>query len=97
VFHVLLLRAYHASKDLMFHNRVHPEPYDFGAPDEHKWFVDKLLGHQWKGKSLEFEVRWSLGDTTWEPFENCKELEALDWYLEIQGVNCPAELLRQWQ
>jgi len=46
VFHVLLLRAYHTSKDSMFSNRVHPEPYDFGAPDEHEWFVDKLLGHQ---------------------------------------------------
>jgi len=46
VFHVSLLRAYHTSKDSMFPNRVHPEPYDFGAPDEHKWFVDELLGHQ---------------------------------------------------
>jgi len=54
--------------------------------------VDELLGHRWKGRNLEFEVRWSLGNTTWEPFENCEELEALDRYLEIQGVNCPAEL-----
>ena len=95
VFHVSLLRAYHTSKDLMFPNRVHPEPYDFGAPDEHEWFVDELLGHWWKGKSLKFEVKWSLGDTTWEPFENCEELEALDRYLEIQGVNRPAELPRR--
>jgi len=96
VFHVLLLRAYHASKDSMFSNRVDPEPYDFGVPDEHEWFIDELLGHQWKGKNLEFEVRWSLGDTTWEPFENCIELEALDRYLEIQGVHCPAELSQRW-
>ena len=54
--------------------------------------MDELLRHRWKGRNLEFEVRWSLGNTTWEPFENCEELEALDRYLEIQGVNCPAEL-----
>ena len=72
MFHVLLFRAYHALRDSLFPNRVHPEPYDFGAPDEHKWFMDKLLGHRWKRKNLEFEVRWSLGDTTWELFENCK-------------------------
>jgi len=92
VFHVSLLRVYHVSRDLLFPNRVHPKPYDFGVPYEHKWFVDKLFGHHWKGKNLEFEVRWSLGDTTWELFENCEELEALDRYLEIQGMNCPAEL-----
>jgi len=92
VFHVSLLRAYHVSRDSLFSNRIHPKPYDFGASDEHKWFIDELLGHHWKRRNLEFEVRWSLGDTTWELFENCEELEALDRYLEIQGVNHPAEL-----
>ena len=95
VFHVSLLRAYHVSNDAMFPNRAHPEPYDFGAPDKHEWFVDKLLGHRWKGKHLEFEVQWSLGDTTWETFDTCKELEALDRYLEIQGVRHPVELQRR--
>ena len=88
MFHVSLLRAYHASNDAMFPNRAHPEPYDFGAPDE-------LLGHWWKGNHLEFEVRWSLGDTTWEMFKTCQELEALDRYLEIQGVHYPVELQRR--
>ena len=95
MFHVSLLRAYYASNDAMFPNRAHPEPYDFGAPDKHKWFVDELLRHQWKGKHLEFEVRWSLDDTTWKTFKTCKELEALDRYLEIQGVCHPVELQRR--
>ncbi|KAF8222152.1 hypothetical protein L208DRAFT_1525314 [Tricholoma matsutake] len=61
--------------------------YDFRAPDDQEWFVEDLIGHQWaEGKNLKFDVRWSLGDTTWEPMSSCKELAALDQYLKIQGV-----------
>jgi hypothetical protein len=42
------------------------------------------------GKKVEFEVRWSLGDTTWEPYDSVKELSALDDYFALQGV-------RTWQ
>ena len=94
VFHISLLRPYNASNDVLFPNRVHPEPYDFGAPEDHEWFIDEILGHRWNSGGLEFEVHWSLGDTTWEPLVNCKELEALDWYLELQGVERPAQLAR---
>lgn len=34
---------------------------------------------------MEFQVRWSTGDTTWEPAGVCMELIALDQYLEIHG------------
>ncbi|GLB37195.1 putative DNA RNA polymerase [Lyophyllum shimeji] len=92
-FHVSLLRPYHAASDTMFPNRAQPEPYDFGAPDDHEWFVDEILGHRWtQDKKLEYEVRWSLGDTTWEPHDNCKQLAALDRYLELQGVKRPSQL-----
>jgi hypothetical protein len=33
-----------------------------------------------------------MGDITWEPLDNCKQLEALDRYLELHGVRCPTEL-----
>ena len=95
VFHVSLLRPYNASNDALFPNRVHPEPYDFRVPEDHEWFVDELLGHRWNGGDLEFEVRWSLGDMTWEPLENCRDLEALDRYLELQGVKRPDRLARR--
>jgi len=91
-FHASLLRPYHASSDTMFPNRAQPEPYDFGAADDQEWFVDELLGHRWTNGKLEYEVRWSLGDTTWEPHEECKRLEALDRYLELQGVKRPSQL-----
>ena len=95
-FHVALLRPYHASDDALFPNRVHPEPYDFGAPDDQEWFVDEITAHRWvNGKNLEFEVWWSLGDSTWEPYVECKKLEALERYLELQGAKRPTLLAKK--
>jgi len=92
-FHVSLLRPYYPSSNAMFPDRVQPDPYDFGALDDQEWFVDEIIGHQWKARrNLEFHVRWSQGDTTWEPQDQCKDLEALDRYLELQGVSRPAQL-----
>ena len=94
-FHVGLLRPYHPSCDAEFPNRTQPEPYDFGDPDEHEWFVDEIIGHRWSGpKQVEYQVRWSLGDTTWETHANCSKLAALDRYLELQGVTSHGKLPR---
>lgn len=95
-FHVSLLRPYHASSDALFPNRIQPEPYDFGMPDDAEWFVDEIVGHRWSDNKLELQVRWSLGDTTWEPLTSCKELAALDRYLEVMGVRYPQQLSK-WQ
>lgn len=35
---------------------------------------------------MEFYVKWNLGDTTWELYENCKDLTVLDNYLDLIGV-----------
>ena len=35
-----------------------------------------------------------LGDITWEPLSSCKDLEALDAYLELQGAKAPQDLLQ---
>ena len=48
------------------------------------WTVDQA--------HLEFQVRWMLGDIMWEPLAECKELEALDEYLELRGVQRPRDL-----
>jgi hypothetical protein len=97
-FHISLLKPYIVSSDAMFLNRLHPEPYDFRAPDDQEWFIDEIMGHRWhKGsrlQNLKFEVRWSLGDTTWETYESCRDLEALDHYLEVHGIKCPTQLTR---
>ena len=33
-----------------------------------------------------------LGDVTWEPLSSCKDLEALDVYLELRGAKAPRDL-----
>ena len=38
-----------------------------------------------------------LGDVTWEPLSSCKDLEALDAYLELQGAKAPWELSQREQ
>lgn len=95
-FHIGVLRPYIASSDKLFPNRAIPEPYNFGTDDEHEWFVDEIVAHRRDdhGK-LEFHVRWSLGDTTWEPHEHCKDLVALDRYLELWGVRRVNQLPRK--
>ena len=61
--------------------------YDFGNNDEQEWLVDEIIAHKWEGdQNLELQVHWTLGDVTWEPYTTCKDLEALDRYLELRGV-----------
>ena len=60
--------------------------YDFGNPDDAEWLVDEIVAHKWEGRRIQFLVKWNLGDSTWEPYDHCKELEALDTYLELHGV-----------
>ena len=94
-FHISLLRPHHASVDAEFPNRDQPEPYDFGAADDQEWFVDEIVGHKWTGpKRVEYQVRWSLGDTTWEPHASCNKLAALDRYLELHDVTTYLKLPR---
>ncbi|KNZ76712.1 hypothetical protein J132_08781, partial [Termitomyces sp. J132] len=94
-FYVLLLQLYKASNNVLFSNRETPEPYDFGVPDNQQWFFNDLIGHYWDGANLKFKVCWSLGDTTCESLTMCKDLKALDQYLELQGMQGPAQLARR--
>ncbi|OBZ73707.1 hypothetical protein A0H81_06571 [Grifola frondosa] len=78
-------QAYQANK----HRQAEPEfqsYYDFGLAEETKWLVDEIVSHHWDGRKVEFHVRWTLGDHTWEPYANCKELATLDSYLTLMGV-----------
>ena len=86
-FHVNLLRRYEPNDVNLFPHRDTHVLYDLGDSDEVEWYVDELIGHRWSGKSLEFQVKWTLGDVTWEPLVECKDLEALDRYLELHGVD----------
>ena len=48
-----------------------------------------------KVERAELEVRWMLGDTTLEPLASCKDLEALDLYLELWGIAHPCDLQKR--
>jgi hypothetical protein len=86
-FHARKLRRHEANDDSLFPNREVKVFYDFGGREDGEWLVDAIIGHRWSNKRVEFEVRWNLGDTTWEPYTHVKDLEALDEYLALQGVS----------
>jgi hypothetical protein len=47
--------------------------------------VDAVLAHKGSAKKrslLEFQVQWSDGDVTWEPWERVKKLVAVDEYIK---------------
>ncbi len=94
VFHVSRLRPYHPNDDTRFpgHNSV--TPYDYGEPDDETG-VESIDGHQWKGKSLKFHVKWVDGTDSWESWVNVEECTALDEYLVLQGVEDPCKLARR--
>ena len=93
-FHISWLCRHEASDDALFPHRDTQVFYDLGTPNETEWLVDEITAHRWEGRKLRFLVRWNVGDSTWEPLENCQDLEAFDNYLDTQGVRTPTKLPR---
>ena len=96
-FHTNLVRPYVKNNDILFPKREAKSYYDFGNNNEQEWFVDEILAHKWTDNNLELQVKWTLGDVTWEPIDSCKNLEALDSYLELRGVTHPRDLPQRAQ
>ena len=88
-FHTNLVRRYIKNNDIMFPKRDTKVFYDFGNNEDQEWLVKEILTHKWTNNNLELQVKWMLGDVTWEPLSSCKDLEALDVYLELQGAKAP--------
>ncbi len=57
--------------------------------------LTEIIRHQWKGKKVEYKVRWSLEDTTWKTHTNCNQLVVLNSYLELHGVDNHSKLPQQ--
>jgi hypothetical protein len=91
-FHVSQLKPHIPNDDDRFPARDVRTYYDFGQDADIEWEVDEILAHQWDGRSLEFLVKWNLGDSTWEPLKHCNQLRALDEYLSLRGVKSPSQL-----
>ena len=87
MFHMSLIRAHVPNDNERFPHHDAKSYYDFGAADKPEWFVNKILGHRWVNQSKwELQVCWTLGDMMWEPLMECKELQALDKYLDLYSV-----------
>jgi len=59
-----LIRPHNPNDDVLFPSRRTAQPYDFSTPDKTEWYVDKIISHCWKGRIIEFLVKWNLGDST---------------------------------
>ena len=66
--------------------------YDFGNDKDQEWLIEEILAHKWTNNDLELQVKWTLGDVTWELLSSCKDLEALDVCLELRGAKAPQDL-----
>ena len=90
-FHTNLVQPYIKNNDTLFPKRDIKVYYDFGNNEDQEWLVKEILGHKWTNNDLKLQVKWTVGDVTWELLSSCKDLEALE-YLELQGAKAPWDL-----
>ncbi|QRV96227.1 Transposon Ty3-I Gag-Pol polyprotein [Ceratobasidium sp. AG-Ba] len=92
VFHALNLRIHVPNDDRKFPGRSGEQIIALDKEPK-EWAVDKILTHAGKGRDAEFQILWKSGDKSWESFERIRHLEAMDAYLEAQGVSDATELV----
>ena len=88
---------YIKNNDILFTKRDTKVYYDFGNDEDQEWLIEEILAHKWTDNDLELQVKWMLGDVTWEPLSSCKDLKALDVYLELRGAKAPWDLSQSEQ
>ena len=93
IFHTNLVWPYIKNNNILFPKRDTKVYYDIGNDEDQEWLVKEILAHKWTNNDLELQVKWMVGDVTWEPLSSCKDLEALDVYLELQCAKAPQDLL----
>ncbi|KAI0374719.1 hypothetical protein BV20DRAFT_920585, partial [Pilatotrama ljubarskyi] len=85
VFHASLLRVHEPNDDRLFPGRLDTQVLDL-EDKENEWAISKFISHNGTGKRALFEAEWTSGDRTWVPYSSVAHLEALQVYLEAQGV-----------
>ncbi|KAJ7840990.1 hypothetical protein B0H13DRAFT_2100160 [Mycena leptocephala] len=82
---------------------VNPSPSTVNAPlatqdvsdddndsDQEETGIASFNGHRWESRrNLEFQVVWTDGDVTWEPFSNVNDCLAMEEYLAHRDVDDP--------
>jgi hypothetical protein len=86
MFHAKLLRPAILNDDKCFPNREATFFYNFSDNPEREWLIDSIMDHKFTNNSIQFNVLWHMGETTCESLLHCKDLAALDNYLELHGV-----------
>ena len=86
------MQPYIKNNDILFPKRDTKVYYDFGNNKDQEWHVEEILAYKWTNNDLEFQVKWTAGDVTWELLSSCKELEALDNYKELEALDNYLEL-----
>ena len=71
-FHTNLVRPYIKNDDILFPKRNTKVFYDFGNDEDQEWLVEEILAHKWTNNNLELQVKWMLGDVTWELLSSWK-------------------------
>jgi len=94
VFHENVLKRYIGNNDELFPKRETRPHYDFSDDPDNEWVVNEIIDHKWS-PNLMLKVLWELGDSTWEHLSVVEELQALDQYLELEGVTEPLQLRRK--
>jgi hypothetical protein len=85
MFHAKLPRPAILNDDEHFPNQE-ATFYNFGDDPKREWLVDSIVDHKFTNNSIQFDILWNTGETTHEPLSHCKDLSALDNYLELHGV-----------
>jgi hypothetical protein len=94
IFHENVLKPFVSNDNKLFPKREALMHYEFGNDPDQEWVVEAIEDHKWSTNLL-FKVRWQYGDATWEPLDVVSDLEALDHYLELEGVTKPLLLCRK--
>jgi hypothetical protein len=81
--------------DENFPARDSRKAYDFAQSLDQEWFINEIVGHEWRDNSLFLFVQWTAGGVTPEPLSGVEDTEALDRYLELMGVATPRRLPRR--
>ncbi|KDQ25196.1 hypothetical protein PLEOSDRAFT_1025637, partial [Pleurotus ostreatus PC15] len=84
-FHASLLRIHIPNDDRLFPGRLDTQVFEIDDSDP-EWAVEEIVSHTGKGSKALFEIKWKSGDKTWMPFDKISHLQALQSYLDTQGI-----------
>ena len=65
-FHTSLVWPYIKNNDILFPKRDTKVYYDFGNDEDQEWLIKEILAHKWTNNDLESQVKWMVGDVTWD-------------------------------